>query len=128
MQSKWCLSIRLQIWLLVLPYLLLPMYSAVFSCFIFSQWKDREKYSFALDSTSASVVIIYFCLSNSFCSEQADQNWKKRKECTYITKFYRNIPNCSQFNISVVRKNIWNSSFSSLDFTYKMNRVSSNIP
>lgn len=53
---------------------LLSMYSAVFSCFLFSQWKERLKYSFALDSTSVSVIIIYFCLANSFCSEQADQN------------------------------------------------------
>jgi len=82
------------------------MYSAVFSRFISSQWKDRLKYCFALDSTSASVTIIYFYLANSFCSEQADQNWRKRKECTYITIFYRNIPNWSQFNITVVRKNI----------------------
>lgn len=73
-QSKGSLSARLQIGLVVLPCSLLLMYSSMFSCFIFSQWKDRLKYSFALDSTSASVIIIYFCLANSFCSEQADQN------------------------------------------------------
>lgn len=43
-------------------------------------------------------------------------------------KFYRNILNCSQFNINVVRKSTWNSSFESLDFTYKVNGVSTNIP
>lgn len=71
----------------VLSSLLLSMYSAVFSCFLFSQWKETLKYSFALDSTSVSVIIIYFCLANSFCPEQAHQNWRKTKECNISQKF-----------------------------------------
>lgn len=41
--------------------------------FTSSQWKGRLKYSLVSDSASANAIIIYFCLANSFCSEQADK-------------------------------------------------------
>lgn len=46
-----------------LPSLILSIYSAVFSCFLFLPVEGETKIQLALDSTSVSVIIIYFCLA-----------------------------------------------------------------